>query len=183
VRYGGGPQASARIGGRGDGMGWRLLMEFVVSIAYGVLSSLVPIFNSEIYIVASQVGGFASEATTAIGCAVGQSIGKVGIVRALRRGANFRLMRRTHDRPRKPAGRFRTRLRGWSDRMLGLLGESRWGVVIVFLSACAYVPPLYPVTLAVAKTRMSVIAFGIAVFVGRMLLFLAIAFGVSALVH
>ena len=32
-------------------------------------------------------------------------------------------------------------------------------------------------------TQMSVIAFGIAVLAGRMLLFLAIAFGVSALVH
>ena len=67
--------------------------------------------------------------------------------------------------------------------MLGLLGESRWGVVIVFLSACFYIPPLYAVTLAVAETRMSVIPFGIAVLLGRMLLFLAIAFGVSALVH
>ena len=56
-------------------------------------------------------------------------------------------------------------------------------MTIVFLSACVYVPPLYPVTLAVAETQMSVIAFGIAVLAGRILLFLAIAFGVSALVH
>ena len=164
-------------------MSWHLLLEFVVSIAYGVLSALIPIFNSEIYIAASQVGGFAEEATTAVGCALGISIGKVGTVLALRRGASFGWMRRIRDRPRKPAGKFRTRLRGWSDRMMGLLGESRWGVAIVFLSACVYVPPLYPVTLAVAETRMSVIPFGIAVLAGRILLFLAIAFGVSALVH
>ena len=164
-------------------MSWHLLLEFVVSVAYGVLSSLIPIFNSEIYIVASQVGGFAEEATTAVGCAVGLSIGKVGTVLALRRGASFRWVRRMRDRPRKPAGKFRTRLRGWSDRMFGLLGKSRWGVAIVFLSACVYVPPLYAVTLAVADTRMSVIPFGIAVLVGRTLLFLAIAFGVSALLR
>ena len=168
---------------RGDGMSQRLFVEFVVSIGYGVLSSLVPIFNSEIYIVASQVGGFAAEATTAIGCAVGQSIGKVGIVLALRRGVNLRVLRRIRDRPRKPAGRFRTRLRDWSDRAMGLLGDPRWGVLIVFLSASVYLPPLYPVTLAVAEARMSVVLFGVAVLVGRMLLFLAIAFGVSALVH
>ena len=30
--------------------------------------------------------------------------------------------------------------------MMGLLGESRWRVVIVFLSACVYVPPLYAAT-------------------------------------
>ena len=98
-------------------MSWQLLVEFVVSIAYGVLSALVPIFNSEIYIVASQVGGFAEETTTAVGCAVGLSIGKVGTVLALRRGASFRWVKRIRDHPRKPAGKFRTRLRGWSDRM------------------------------------------------------------------
>jgi hypothetical protein len=80
-------------------MSWQLLVEFAVSIAYGVLSSLVPIFNSEIYIVASQVGGFAEETTTAIGCAVGLSIGKVGTVLALRRGANFRWVQRIRDHP------------------------------------------------------------------------------------
>ena len=42
-------------------------------------------------------------------------------------------------------------------------------------------PPLFAVTLAVPATRMSVISFGIAVLLGRMLLFLAITFGVSAL--
>jgi membrane protein YqaA with SNARE-associated domain len=164
-------------------MSWRLLLEFVASLAYGILSSLIPIFNSEIYIVASQVGGFASETAAAVGCAIGQSIGKAGTVLALRRGADLGWVRRLRDRPRKPAGRFRTRLRVWSDRMTGLLGGSRWGAAIVFLSACVYIPPLYPLTLAVAKTRMSVILFGFAVLVGRLVLFLAIAFGVSALVH
>ena len=163
-------------------MNWQPLIEFLVSLAYGILSALVPIFNSEIYIVASQVGGFTSEVTTALGCAVGQTIGKVGIVVALRRGGKSRLVRRLRERrPRKPAGRFRTRLRAWSDRMLGLLSKRWWGVLIVFLSACVYIPPLYAVTLAVPATRMSVISFGVAVLLGRMLLFLAIAFGVSAL--
>ena len=167
-------------------MDWQPLIEFLVSVGYGLLSSLVPIFNSEIYIVASQVGGFTEEVTTAVGCAVGQTIGKVGTVLALRRGGRSglaRRLRRRRERPRKPAGRVRTRLRAWSDRLLGLLGERRWGAPIVFLSACLAIPPLYAVTLAVPATRMSVIPFGVAVLLGRMVLFLAIAFGVSALVH
>ncbi|GAA4790537.1 hypothetical protein GCM10023200_26880 [Actinomycetospora chlora] len=164
-------------------MSSHLVVEFVVSVAYGVLSALIPIFNSEVYIVASQVGGFAAETTTAVGCALGQSIGKAGLVVALRRGVDLEVFRRRRDRPRKPAGTFRTTVRGWSNRMLGLLGESRWGVVVVFLSAAVYIPPLYPVTLAVTKTRMSAVVFGAAVLLGRVLLFLAIAFGVSALVH
>jgi membrane protein YqaA with SNARE-associated domain len=170
----------------GVGMNWQPLIEFLVSVGYGLLSSVVPIFNSEIYIVASQVGGFTEEVTTAVGCAVGQTIGKVGTVLALRRGGRSGLVRRLRERrerPRKPAGRVRTRLRAWSDRLLGLLGQRRWGVPIVFLSACLAIPPLYAVTLAVPATRMSVIPFGAAVLLGRMVLFLAIAFGVSALVN
>jgi membrane protein YqaA with SNARE-associated domain len=164
---------------------WRPLIEFLVSVGYGLLSSVVPIFNTEIYIVASQVGGFTQEITTAVGCAVGQAIGKVGTVLALRRGGRSRLVRRLRERrerPRKPAGRVRTKLRAWSDKLLGLLGQRRWGVPIVFLSACLAIPPLYAVTLAVPATRMSVIPFGLAVLVGRMLLYLAIAFGVSSLI-
>ena len=84
-------------------MNWQPLIEFLVSLAYGILSALVPIFNSEIYIVASQVGGFTSEVTTALGCAVGQTIGKVGIVVALRRGGKSRLVRRLRERA--PASR------------------------------------------------------------------------------
>ena len=73
-------------------MNWQPLIEFLVSLAYGILSALVPIFNSEIYIVASQAGGFTSEVTTAVGCALGQTIGKVGVVLALRRGGNSRVL-------------------------------------------------------------------------------------------
>jgi membrane protein YqaA with SNARE-associated domain len=165
---------------------WQPLIEFLVSVGYGLLSSLVPVFNSEIYIVASQVGGFTEEVTTAVGCAVGQTIGKVGTVLALRGGGRSGLARRLRqrrERPRKPVGRVRTRLRDWSDRLLRLLG-GRWsGVPIVFLSACLAIPPLYAVTLAVPATRMSIIPFGVAVLLGRLVLFLAIAFGVSALVQ
>jgi membrane protein YqaA with SNARE-associated domain len=62
-------------------------------------------------------------------------------------------------------------MRAWSDRMVGLLGKRWWGVLIVFLSACVYIPPLYVVTLAIAATKMSVIPFGVAVLLGRMCCF------------
>ena len=86
----------------GVGVNWRPPIEFVVSVGYGVLSSVIPIFNSEIYIVASQVGGFTDEITTAVGCAVGQAIGKVGIVLALRRGSRSRTVQRLRERRERP---------------------------------------------------------------------------------
>ena len=164
-------------------MSWRLLLEFIVSIAYGVLSSLIPIFNSEIYIVASQVGGSPRRRRGRSAVRSGRASARPAWSWALRRGVRLQVGAANTRSPRKPAGKFRTKVRGWSDRLLGLLGDSRWGVVIVFLSASVYVPPLYPVTFAVAETRMSVVPFGIAVIVGRTLLFLAIAFGISALAH
>ena len=94
-------------------MNWQPLIEFIVSVGYGLLSSVVPIFNSEIYIVASQVGGFTEEVTTAVGCAIGQTIGKAGTVVALRRGSRsgpVRRLRERRERPRKPVGRVRSRL-------------------------------------------------------------------------
>ena len=99
------------VDGRTEGVGvnWRPLIEFIVSVGYGLLSSVVPIFNSEIYIVASQVGGFTEAVTTAVGCAVGQAIGKVGTVLALRRGSRSSLVRRLRSDGSAPqAGRSRS---------------------------------------------------------------------------
>ncbi len=165
-------------------MSWTLVLELVVSVAFGVLSSVIPVFSCEVFIAAAQIGGLAQEVTTAVGCAVGQAIGKVGMVVLLRRGGDSRLAKRFNERrPRKPAGKLLTRLRGWSDKMLALLSHERWGLPIVFLSSCAYVPPLYAVTLAVPATPIPVIPFGLTVLLGRLVPFLAIAFGISALVN
>ena len=143
---------------------------------------MVPIFNSEIYIVASQVGGFTEEVTTAVGCAVGQAIGKVGTVLAPG-GQSFQsgATAGATERPRKPAGRVRTKLRAWSDRLLGLLSKPRWSSDRLSLRLSRYSAAVRS-DLAVPATRMSVIPFGVAVLLGRMLLYLAIAFGVSALI-
>ena len=101
-------------------MDWQPLIEFFVSVGYGLLSSLVPIFNSEIYIVASQVGGFTEEVTAAIGCAVGQTIGKVGTVLALRRGESFRSGATATGATRTPTQAGRSR----SDQAQDLVGPA-----------------------------------------------------------
>ena len=165
-------------------MTWTLLVELAVSIAFGMVSSVIPVFSCEIYIAAAQIGGLAAEVTTAVGCAIGQAIGKVAMVLVIRRGGGSRLLRRSRERrPSRFTGPLATKARAWSERMLALLGDRRWGVAIVLLSACTYVPPLYAVTLAVPATRMRVVPFGLAILVGRSVPFLAIAFGVSALVN
>jgi len=60
-------------------MDWRLVTEFLASVGYGLLSSFIPVFNSEVYIVASQALGLTAEVTVAIGVAVGQTIGFLAV--------------------------------------------------------------------------------------------------------
>ena len=133
------------VDGRAEGVGvnWRPLIEFVVSVGYGLLSSVVPIFNSEIYIVASQVGGFTEEVDSGrLRRWTGHWQGRHRTRTPAGSRSNLvRRLRERRERPRKPAGRVRTKLRAWSDRLLGLLsnpGESS----VAFLSACLAIPPL-----------------------------------------
>ena len=172
-------------------MSWRLVTEFLASVGYGLLSSFVPVFNSEVYIVATQALGMTAEVSAAIGVAVGQTIGKVAIVLALRHGTRLpflqhrvaALTERSKARAdRRPPGRIRLGYRRWSARLLELLGTSRWGVPIVFVSGATGIPPILAVQFLIPATRMPTWLFGIVLFLGRCVLFLAVAFGASALI-
>ena len=55
-------------------MDWRLVTEFLASVGYGLLSSFIPVFNSEVYIVAAQALGLTAEVTVAIGVAVSSTV-------------------------------------------------------------------------------------------------------------
>lgn len=178
-------------------MSWRLVTEFLAAVGYGLLSSFVPVFNSEVFIVATQALGATAEVTTAVGVAVGLTIGKVTVVIALRRGTRLPFLQRRLAALSQRAGRpdrsspsqragLKSRIgrgyRRWSQRLLDLLGHSRWGVVIVFVSGAIGVPPILAVQLLIPATQMPTWVFGVTLFLGRCLLFLAVAFGASALI-
>ncbi|MDN5762797.1 MAG: hypothetical protein L0H41_10825 [Microlunatus sp.] len=172
-------------------MTWRLLTEFFASLGYGLLSSFVPIFNSEVYIVAAQTLGPTAKVTVALGVAVGQTIGKTAIVLALRHGTRLPFLAKHVDRLKaraskaeggKPPGRIRFAFRQWSAKLLRVLGHSRWGAAIVYLSAATGLPPLFAVQFIIPATKMSVWLFSAAVLLGRCTLFLAVAFGASAVI-
>jgi membrane protein YqaA with SNARE-associated domain len=172
-------------------MSWRLLTEFLASVGYGLLSSFVPVVNSEVYVIATQTLGITAEVTAAIGVAVGQTIGKVAVVLALRHGTRWpflqrhvaALTERSRSRAdRRPPGRIRLAYRRWSQRLLALVGHPRWGVVIVFVSGATGVPPIFAVQFLIPPTTMPVWLFGVVMLLGRCVLLLAVAFGASALV-
>ncbi|MFT4165341.1 MAG: hypothetical protein QM650_08875 [Microlunatus sp.] len=172
-------------------MTWRLVTEFLASLGYGVLSSIVPVFNAEVFLLATQTLGVTAELTAALGAAVGQTIGKVMLLFALRHGTRVPFLQRQLDRARaraadraegKHPGRARLAYRRWSERLLWLIGHSHWGPLIVFLSAATGMPPLLAVQFIVPATKMPAWVYAVTVLVGRSILFLAIAFGASAIV-
>lgn len=172
-------------------MDWRAFIEFFASIGYGLLSSFVPVFNSEVYIVAAQALGLTAEISAAIGVALGQTIGKTAIVLGLRHGTRLtflsqridRLRARTADRDRsRPPGRVRRTLARWSAALLELAGHSRWGALIVLLAGATGIPPIFALQFIIPATKMPAWLFAVALFLGRCVLFLAIAFGANAVI-
>lgn len=172
-------------------MDWRLVTEFFASVGYGLLSSFIPIFNSEVYIVAAQALGLSAEVTAALGVAVGQTVGKTAIVLGLRHGTRLAFLQRQISRLRErsaakpdrgPPGRIRLAYRRWSARLLDLIGHSHWGSAIIFLSGATGLPPVFAVQFLVPATKMPAWLFAIALLLGRCVLFLAVAFGASAII-
>ena len=172
-------------------MDWRLVTEFFASVGYGLLSSFIPVFNSEVYIVAAQALGLTAEVSAAVGVALGQTIGKTSIVLGLRHGTRLpflqhridRLRERTAAKPDQgPPGRIRSVYRRWSARLLALIGHSHWGAAIIFLSGATGLPPVFAVQFLVPATKMPAWLFAVALFLGRCVLFLAVAFGASAII-
>lgn len=172
-------------------MAWQLITIFLASLGYGVLSSFLPVFNSEIYIVAAQALGVSAEVVTAVGVAMGQTIGKTTIVLALRNGTKISFLARQVDKVRaraetsagQPVGGVRRAIRHWSQRLLSVLGHSRWGALIVFVAGLTTVPPIFAVQFLVPATKMPIWVFAVSLFLGRCLLFLAVAFGASAVLQ
>ena len=151
----------------------------------------MPVFNSEVYLLATQALGITAEVTAALGLAVGQTIGKIVLLLALRHGTKLPVLQRQLERSRERAarkahgkhpGRIRLAYQRWSNRLLELIGHSRWGPLIVFLSSATGLPPLLAVQFIVPATKMPTWVYTVTVLVGRSVLFLAIAFGASAIV-
>ena len=172
-------------------MDWRSVTEFLASVGYGLLSAFVPVFNSEVYIVAAQALGLTAEVSAAVGVAVGQTIGKTAIVLGLRHGTRLAFLQRQITRLRQraaakpdqgPPGRFRSAYRRWSARLLTLIGHSHWGSAIIFLSGATGLPPVFAVQFLVPATKMPAWLFAVALLLGRCVLFLAVAFGASAII-
>lgn len=163
-------------------LGWADVLTLLGTVAFGVLSAVLPFANAEAYVVTSQVSHSIEPLPVALGIAVGQTIGKVSLFYGVRRGKDLPGVR--HRRAilrRQPVGPTRAWFRAALHTLLALVGQKRWGLPITFVAAVVGVPPLYAVALLAGATRMRLAWFAAVVLAGRALRFGLMAYGVGGL--
>jgi membrane protein YqaA with SNARE-associated domain len=161
--------------------GW--VWEAVVAVAFGIASAVVPVLNSEAYVLGAGVSGRLDPVVAAIGVGVGQTLGKVAMFLAVRYRPGYA---ERHHRPEPRAldlstrwGRTRQWLREASKRMLDTLSDLRYGIPVTLLSSLVGIPPLYAVALIAGASRMRAVTFAGAVLAGRTARFVTLALGIS----
>ena len=163
-------------------MTWGVVLAWLTSVAFGVVSAIVPVVNAEFYVLASQMTAVAGVIPVAVGMGIGQTIGKCLLFYGVRRGREFRFVREHRERVRtQPRGRVRQALHDAIQFLLRLVGTKRWGLPITFLAAVVGIPPLYAVALLAGATTMKLRYFAPVVLVGRITRFLLVAYGVNLL--
>jgi membrane protein YqaA with SNARE-associated domain len=164
------------------GIGWGAIAAVLTSVGFGTLSALVPLANAEAYVFASQMSRTAGPFSVALGIAAGQTIGKVLLFYGVRRGREFKGVKRRRAVLRhQQVGPTRARVRVLMAGLLSLVGQKRWGLPITFVAAVVGIPPLYAVALLAGATRMRIGYFAAVVLVGRILRFVLVAYGVDGL--
>lgn len=159
---------------------WQTLL----ATGFGVASAVIPVLSAEAYVLGAGVSGALDPVTAAVGIAVGQTFGKVGMFLAVRFRPGFSA-RRQHREPKGVnldtwRGQLVHRYRSASKRLLDALSDPRYGLPVTLLSSFTGIPPLYAVTLLAGASRIGVVGFGLAVLTGRAARFVLLALGVAA---
>lgn len=160
------------------------LLAFLVSLGYGLVSSVIPIFNSEAYLAAAQLSRIAGSLATGLGVGLGQAIGKVGLFLAVRRGVSWGLVKRlttpkTAKAERPARWRWLASVRRASARLIDLPNHDRYAAPILGLSALTGFPPMFPMPVILAPSRMRTWIFCVIAPIGLTIRFtlMALAFG------
>jgi membrane protein YqaA with SNARE-associated domain len=148
-----------------------LLASIGMAIGVGVASAVIPIVNAE---VAVSTAGLTMSIGLALGISIalatGQTLGKICLFEAARKGAEVRAAKK--QTPKKPTP-------PWQQRLLKSL-EGRWRTNgVVLLSAGLGLPPLALVSIAAGAVKSRRVDFAVCCLAGRSVRFVTVA--VSAL--
>ncbi|WP_293782571.1 hypothetical protein [uncultured Aeromicrobium sp.] len=156
------------------------------ALGFGVLSSIIPLFNSELYV------GVVAAATTprvtamaVLAMAVGTVAGKLFLFMLASRGSERFGVGRAVNGEKKPmpVTRFRLWLRQTSDLLMAWLGDSRLGPLTILLAASVGIPPLFVVAVMAGVARQNIVLFALAVFIGRLARFAVVAVPIALAAH
>ena len=171
------------------------LLELLVATAYGAVGAVVPVFNAEAYAVAAAALHPAGSVAAILGLTLGQGAGKMLMFWGVRRGKELRFFHPKHpelesseEGPDAPPAGTEAGLgpirRWWSRTVrvsLRLVGDTRWGLPLVFLASVIGFPPLYPVVLVAGASPIPAASFAVTMTAGRGLRFALLAWGGSGL--
>lgn len=147
-----------------------------VTLGVGVVSSVFPLVNMEIYIggVAAMVGDF-NIWLVALAGGIGQSVGKVPWYEVSRSSMNWGFVRRRMERP------------GWQLRYTKVRQRTHdrplLAASLLFSSALVALPPLAITAVLAGQLEFNRALFHATIIVGRSLQFAALLGGVAWLTH
>jgi membrane protein YqaA with SNARE-associated domain len=134
--------------------------ESALAAVVGLISALLPVVNAEAYaLLAATRTRTTGAVAVVLALAAGQTIGKLVLFEAARRGSG-----RLHARF---SGRAEGRAARWRARVCGLMNRRRTGLPTVLASATLGLPPLALVSLVAGASEQRRWEFGAVCLVGR----------------
>jgi membrane protein YqaA with SNARE-associated domain len=142
---------------------------FALTVFFGMVSSVVPVFNMETYIVVAYARSDATALQLAFIGSVGQNIGKLVWYFVCRESLDIGWLKRRLETPKRQA-----QFQRWSDFVQNRPGVSG---LITFVSALVGIPPFFVMAMIAGTLRMNVFVFVLSGIAGRTLFFWAILGG------
>ncbi len=140
-----------------------------LTVFFGMVSSVVPVFNMETYIVVAYARSDATALQLAFIGSLGQNIGKLVWYFVCRESLDIGWLKRRLETPKRQA-----QFQRWSDFVQNRPGVSG---LVTFVSALVGVPPFFVMAMIAGTLRMNVFVFFVAGVAGRTLFFWAILGG------
>lgn len=148
----------------------------LLTLAFGALSAIVPVFNMEAYIVLAfaRTHGHSELELAAIG-SLGQNIGKLVWFYAARGALDVPWLQKKLEDPKRQASYEKWRAQ--------IEGRPMFSGVLTFVSAAIGFPPFFAMAMVAGSLRMNAAVFFVAGLLGRTLFFWALLLGVGLAIH
>lgn len=148
----------------------------LATLAYSILSSVVPIFNIELYLAALATQIDSGDALLlAVMAGFGQAAGKLVWYWSIAKSMDMHWLKKRLETPKRQA-----QLKKWEDRIAGRF----WvGGGVTFISGLVGFPPLLVMGVAAGAVRMNVPLFFFAIWLGRGLQSWLILAGLASAFH